>query len=1256
MRRVLVVSAWVVGAAACVIVGFTAWLVGTEAGLRAAVAMAASRAPVPLSVERVEGRIWGRAGLYGIDVAPEGVQLRIDALRLEWIPAELFAKRLHVRRLVVEGIHVMLSPAAAAPEDTAAAAFTLPEIELPVLVQLDTLRLRDITLRQAGRTDSLVVQEVALDGLRYQKSLGVQRFVLATPWGEFSFRGSVRTSGEYPLDIAYQWNLEPPGLPRVIGFGAVTGNLDTLTIRQNVTAPARLYTQVRLMALTSRPRFDASARLEPLALDSLRTGMPAGRVAAQLAARGDAARQEVDLTARFDSPEYGNWHLEARARTAGETLDLDRLALSQRGTKTRIQASGHARLDSAKAPLRLLAEWSHLAWPPVGEAAITLPHGTLAFDGVPAEWHVRLETAVRTPRGVEESVRATGHGDTTSLDLERLAGSLLGGTVEAAGRLTWNPAVTWDVQAAARDVNAGLLAPEWPSRIAARLETSGAWSDSTWAARLVLDDLAGELRGRPLAGHLHFAGRSDTTSSLDTELRYGSAALAASGPVLAPIDLRWWLAAPSLSDLDERLAGRLAAHGLVEGADSVTSAAASVEASEVAFGGTSIRQVSLDGRLDRRRRDAVDLVAVARGIASPPLAPFDSLRVSLRGTRDLYDFAFALESASRRAAVAGTVAPRDSGWAGRVERLDLAVARNAPWSLAEPILFAVAPAGGRAGPVALRAGAARLDARAEWRTGGDAIVEASIAAYPLGNANALLPPQVRLDGALTATSRAVLRADGVLDAELALEPVSGTVTWTASEPVVVAFEQLRLGLRSDGEALRLDGGVRLPELGEVTTEAQLPGFRWNGFDSTQALTGALRAEASRWGLVEAFSPEVRKMQGQLHADVRFDGTVAAPRLAGEAHFENGALDLPSYGLELRQLQMSARGDGRGQWSVESSVESKPGSLSLDAQADLSDATRPRATARVAGKDFEAVDILEARVLVSPDLQLQMDGRRLEVTGEVTVPAARIDAGNRSIAMPVPPSPDVTVLREAPDTTALPYELRARVRLTLGDKVSLAGYGLKAVPEGSVVVTQEPGKPALGQGELSLRKGTYTGYGRELTIERGRLYYAGGPVDDPEVDIRASREIERDDVIVGFEVTGTLKQSQLSVFSDPDMPQSDAISYLLFNRPIAEAKSSESAIARETATAMGLQAGSAYTQKLASKIGLQEASLESEGSLQEASLMLGTYLTPSLYARYGIGLFDSANTFQISYFLSKHWTVEAETSDQNRAGIIYSIEP
>ena len=1256
-RRILAVGAWVLGALVVVLAMFLTWLLGTGAGLRFAVATGLRQTPMSVAIERIEGRIWGDMRFQGIDLSLDDTHARLESFALEWSPWELFARRVHVQRLELSGLTVTLAPPREPQPKPSEPAAELPELELPFRVQMDTVRFRGITLRQAGRADSFRVDQIALDGLQYKDSLGVQRFALATPWGELRFRGWMRTKGDYPLDLAIQWNLQPPDRPPVVGYGSVSGDLYTLVIQQDVTAPAKLHAQVRLQELTRGLHFDANARLEPTPLSVLQPGAPDVTVGGELDASGNLDRQLVSLGGNLASPEYGDWDVSARIEASVPRVELSQLLLTQRGTEARISGTGHVDLDTPGASLTFLADWAQLAWPPVGETLVTLPRGTLEFAGEPADWRVEAESEVHTARGVNESLRAQGHGDTTSFVFEQLTGTLLGGSVDAEGRVTWSPHLTWDVTANARSINTGVLAPDWPSDIGGRIYTAGTWQDtSAWAARFDLEDLGGELRGRPLRGHLRFAGSSDSTSVMDAQFGYASATCTLSGPVLSPIDARWELDVPSLEDLDSSLAGRIEGSGRFEGPDRLAKATARLQAAGLAAAGSTAGSATIEASFDRTQGDAADLVVLARCITVPPLAPFDSVRIGVRGTRERYDFLVAIESELRRLRVSGSASQADSVVAGRIEQFESAVAENAPWSLVEPAPFEVTPSRGRLGPFSARATSASLRVAADWVVDGDANVEATLNGLPLSNLNAFLPAEYRVEGTVSSSTQLTLHQDGVLDGEMRVEPMGGKVAWQASRAIEVPFEDLRLHISSNAEALRLESGIRLPDLGALSLSADLPQFRWNRFDSTQAIHGAVEAEASKWDLVETLLPDVRRMQGQLRADVTIGGTVAAPSLAGEVRFADGAVDLPEYGLELRDVQVQAKGSGQGDWSLESSLRSGPGTLTMKADANLSDLRQPRASVDVEGENFKVVDTFEALVLVSPDLELQLNGTRLDVTGEVTVPSAKIDAAGRTVELAVPLSQDVRVIREVPDTTALPIELHTRVRLTLGGDVSFKGYGVEAEPEGSIVVTQQPNRPALAQGELSLRSGTYTGYGRNLEIGRGRFYYAGGPVDDPEVDIRASREIEKNDVIVGFEVTGTLKQPQLAVFSDPEMSQADAISYLLFGRPIAEAQSSESAIARETATAMGLQAGSAYTQKLASKFGLDEASLESEGTLQDASLMLGTYLSPSLYARYGIGIFDSANTFKLSYILSKHWTVEAETSEQNRAGITYTIEP
>jgi translocation and assembly module TamB len=78
--------------------------------------------------------------------------------------------------------------------------------------------------------------------------------------------------------------------------------------------------------------------------------------------------------------------------------------------------------------------------------------------------------------------------------------------------------------------------------------------------------------------------------------------------------------------------------------------------------------------------------------------------------------------------------------------------------------------------------------------------------------------------------------------------------------------------------------------------------------------------------------------------------------------------------------------------------------------------------------------------------------------------------------------------------------------------------------------------------------------------------------------------------------------------------------------------------------------------VAGKFGIQDASVESkEGSLQDASLFIGTYLSPQLYMSYGIGLFESSTTIRMRYKMSTHWSVQTESGSQHSGLLQYTGE-
>jgi len=188
----------------------------------------------------------------------------------------------------------------------------------------------------------------------------------------------------------------------------------------------------------------------------------------------------------------------------------------------------------------------------------------------------------------------------------------------------------------------------------------------------------------------------------------------------------------------------------------------------------------------------------------------------------------------------------------------------------------------------------------------------------------------------------------------------------------------------------------------------------------------------------------------------------------------------------------------------------------------------------------------------------------------------------------------------------------------------------------------------------MKQGTYRAYGQDLQIERGRLIYGGGPLRNPGLDIRVSRTAP-DGVVAGFEVRGTLFEPSLTVFSVPALAERDALAYVLFGRPLDRATQSEAGIANDAAAALGLQGGSFFASKIGESVGLDEVSVQSKGGIDEASLMLGTYLSPKVYVNYGIGIMDQVSTLKVRYILDRNWTVQAETGMETRGSIQYTVE-
>ena len=321
------------------------------------------------------------------------------------------------------------------------------------------------------------------------------------------------------------------------------------------------------------------------------------------------------------------------------------------------------------------------------------------------------------------------------------------------------------------------------------------------------------------------------------------------------------------------------------------------------------------------------------------------------------------------------------------------------------------------------------------------------------------------------------------------------------------------------------------------------------------LSAELHAHTAELGLVSLYVPDIDRAAGGLDADLSATGTLGAPTLSGVVKVTNGEIDVYQVNLSLREIgSAGALGDS----GIDFSGSAHAGTGAVSASGHLEwRRLLPYGKFHLQGTNLRVADVPEAQIDASPDLDFAVDGRRIEVSGKVTVPYAKIQP--KDITNAVRASPDEVIVGAEPENAAERFEVVSTITLVLGDHVNLDAMGLTARLTGSVTIRSGYEAITRGTGELSVAEGTYTAYARKLDIQRGQLIFTGGAIDDPGIDVRAQKQFP--DVTAGVNVRGTLLQPHMSFFSDPPLPQSQIVSLILAGGSLKSAQNPSNAATR-----------------------------------------------------------------------------------------------
>ncbi|ACT47653.1 translocation/assembly module TamB domain-containing protein [Methylotenera mobilis] len=390
------------------------------------------------------------------------------------------------------------------------------------------------------------------------------------------------------------------------------------------------------------------------------------------------------------------------------------------------------------------------------------------------------------------------------------------------------------------------------------------------------------------------------------------------------------------------------------------------------------------------------------------------------------------------------------------------------------------------------------------------------------------------------------------------------------------------------------------------------------------------------------------LDGKIAVTVSADGTLAQPNLNGTANGSNINFNLPSEGIQLSNGTFNAHFENN-QLQIEQAVW-QGGSGKLSANGWLKfELGHPKADLNWSADQFSILSRTDRLLVISGTGKTILADNLLSILGDFKVEKGLVEMAQEDTPTL---SDDVIILGEASTKKEpLLQVLLNGLHVGLGDDFVLRGRGLDAKLTGSLTLTGRTEYMPHTEGSIAVSKGTFMAYGQILNIERGILNF-NGVMDNPGLNIRAMRDSKP--VNAGVEVTGSALIPEIKLVSDPNVPDTDKLAWLVLGHGTEQAGKSDFAILSLAAGALFSQGQSVPLQsQIARAAGLDEFSFAG-GDAENASVTLGKRLSSQLYLSYAKSVSGLQDIARLTFNITPRWALRAEAGNESAVDVLYTF--
>jgi len=750
-------------------------------------------------------------------------------------------------------------------------------------------------------------------------------------------------------------------------------------------------------------------------------------------------------------------------------------------------------------------------------------HATARLDGDATAAGVAVNADVNLPDLRRADRRLTGQGEITA----RLGGTL--SRLDANARATIS-----DATALGRPIP--------------RLSLEAKIGDLTGQLD-ARTDLSGEVNGKPASGTVHIAKRPEGGWLLDTlDVTVGSVAVRGNLSLDAENRVTGQLSvdARDLDDLSPlvltRLTGDLAARVNLDASQGPQDVQLQARGAKISIAGSSLERLDAQATIRNLYDQPIIDAAIVVDRAAIAGETFSQIRLDAKGSPSASDIVLAARARGFDLDARGRLVP------GTPLRFDLATftARRdrRQIALAQPttLTFADGGVGVRQLVVAVDRGTIRLDGSA----GPTLDLQVSAQAVPLSAAD-IIVPRTGLSGSLDGEARiGGTASEPTGDWRIRLSRLVLPQTQGIGAPPLDVTAQGRLG----GGATTIDGTISAGQAGTLRVTGRIP------LDATAPLDLNAQGRLNLGIANSVLSAAGRQISGAVAVDMRISGTVAEPNVNGSLNLSGGSFRDVSQGIRLDNIQGRLAASGTDV-AIErlSATTRNGGTLSAAGRIRLDPAAGFPGDIRITGQRAELAS--NEIVTTTADLALALSGPLAQdprIAGQVRILSMDVTIPER-LPVTIRPIPGTKHVRPTP-TAAKRLALEARARanarsappfnaaldLTVAapNRIFVRGRGIDAELGGDLRLTGTLRDP-VAVGAFDLRRGRLIVVGTRLDFTRGRLTFTGDLT--PELDFLA--ETRADDVTARIGVMGTAREPQFAFTSDPDLPQDEVLSRLLF---------------------------------------------------------------------------------------------------------------